>query len=106
MNKTLDGTGACFVSYTPSTNSLYLFNDSSSATLGPLTPGVAGSVQNSQCVLDAGGSSVTVAGNSVTLNAALTFKAAFAGTGSLHRIAVDAGGLDSGFQNQGTWTTQ
>src|SRR5204863_37856 len=51
FNNTLAADNACLVLYYQPTNSLYLYNDAGAALLGALTPGVAGTQQNSQCIL-------------------------------------------------------
>ena len=51
--------------------------DSAGMTFG--TAGVVGTASNSQCMLNAGSSSVTFAGNNLTLNVALTFSSTFVG---------------------------
>jgi hypothetical protein len=48
------------VLYYQPANLLYLFNDAGTALLGPLTAGIAGTLENNQCVLDAGASSIVI----------------------------------------------
>jgi len=93
----------CYVNYYGPKNQLFLINDAGTGSYGPLTPGVAGTVENSQCVLDAGASSVVRSGNTLTVRAALTFKAAFGGSKIVRLSATDLGGLSSGFVSLGTW---
>src|SRR5215472_15141805 len=79
-------------------------NDSGSAWLGPVTRGTNGTVQNSQCTVNAGRSSVVLSGNNLTLNLALTFNSSFAGTKSLYGWAPDNVRASSGLQQMGSWT--
>jgi hypothetical protein len=73
--------------------------------LGPLTPGVAGTVSNSQCTLNAATSSVSGSGNVLTLKVGLTFATAFAGVQQAYMYAIDLSGLETaGWQDRGTWT--
>ena len=65
------------VRYLKSLNQLFLLNDAGTVFLGPITPGVVGSLQNSQCALDGATSSAVVAGNNLTLNANITFQPIF-----------------------------
>jgi len=78
-------------------------NDAGNGWLGPILAGSAGTLQNSQCVLNGSGSSGTGSGNSLTLTVSLSFKPAFAGSKTVF-LAADGGGLTSGWQSRGTWT--
>ena len=94
----------CKVQYAPRAKTLYLEDDTGTTLLGPLTPGVAGTVSNSQCTLNAGTSSATGSGNTLTVNLALAFKSAFAGVQTAYMYAVDLSGAQTaGWQNRGTW---
>jgi len=104
FNATLNGVGACWVQYYRGSNELRLLNDNASAFFGPLTPGSAGVVQNSQCILDAAGSSVAASGTSLTLNAAITFKPGFAGSKAVYLSAIDAAGAVADWIQRGSWT--
>jgi hypothetical protein len=97
----------------PFGNLLYLANDAGSAWIMPgLTPGVAGTVSNSQCTLNAGSSSVSTPGvtggpiyyNELGLNVALTFNSTFTGLKNVYFYAAGYSGLNSGWVNDGTWT--
>jgi hypothetical protein len=112
INTKQSSANACYVYYQPSANLLYLANNAGSFSTPGLTPGVAGIVSNSQCTLDAGSSSISSAGNNLTVNVALSFSATFGGTPadnfvSTENVYVYATGLSSG-QNStwvraGTW---
>jgi hypothetical protein len=96
---------SCYVFYSRSTNKLYLQNNAANAWQGPLTPGVAGSVSNSQCTLNSGGSSISTSGTTLTVNIALTFQPVFAGTKNIYLFAVDSAGLKTAaWQLVGSWT--
>ena len=100
---TAPSTNSCLVYYDPGTNGLSLLNDAGTAyTVAAL--GSAGTLQNSQCAVALGGSSRTLSGNTLTLNVALTFTAAFSGVKNLVLYAANAGGVNSGWQSRGTWT--
>jgi 6-phosphogluconolactonase len=95
---------SCRVEYYRAANKLYLKNDDGRAFLGPVTPGVAGTLSNSQCTLNAGSSSVSGSGNTLTLNLDFSFQPAFAGTQGIYMYAIDQSGLTSpGRQSVGTW---
>jgi hypothetical protein len=94
----------CKVQFTPHANTVYLETDNGATLLGPVTPGVAGTVSNSQCTLDAGASSVSGLGNTITVNLALSFKPGFAGVQNAYMYAIDFSGLKTqGWQERGTW---
>ena len=104
LNSSLNAANGCYLLYERSTNRLWLRNDNDTVWLGPLTPGVAGTVENSQCIVNAGSSSASSAGNNLTLNMALTFKAAFAGAKTNFMWVSDLAGQSSGWQARGSWT--
>jgi hypothetical protein len=104
VNTSASGANACYVIYYPSTNRMFLYNDAGSAALSPgITPGIAGTVSNSQCTLSGVGSSVNTSGNNLTLSTALTFASGFTGQKSIYLYAAGSNG-NSGFVGKGTWT--
>jgi hypothetical protein len=102
INSKLTVTGACYFYYARGSNAIYLASDTG-VWQGPQTIGVAGTLQNSQCTVDAGASSSAASGNALTLNLALGFKAAFAGPKNIYMEVQDAT-ADSGWSLHGTWT--
>jgi len=60
-------------------------------------------LQNSQCSVNAAGSSVSAAGNTVTWVVGLTFKAGYAGSKNISASANDSSGLTSGWTAIGAW---
>ena len=105
INGSLTSANGCRVQYQQASNRLYLLNDAATASLGPLTPGVAGTLSNNQCTLDAGASSVSGAGNTLSLQVALSFTGPFAGLKNVYGDAADNGALNSGWKTLGTWNT-
>ena len=106
INSAQSSANACYVYYQPQGNHLYLASNAGTAWMTPaLTPGVAGAVSNSQCTLNAGSSSVTTAGNLLTLNATLTFSGTFAGPRNVYLYAAGGNGQSSGWVKEGTWVT-
>src|SRR5262249_39199715 len=79
INATLTVPNACYLFYIRAANTIYLASDSG-VWQGPLTIGSAGTLQNSQCSVNSTNSSVTAVGNTLTVNLALSFKAAFSGS--------------------------
>jgi hypothetical protein len=102
VNSSLSASGGCYLLYYPGPNVFYLANDAGTAWLGPVALGQAGSLQNSQCTVDAGSSSASGSGTNLTVNLALSFKPAFGGAKNVYMDAGD--GLDSGWQQRGSWT--
>ena len=102
IDATLTATAACYFFYTQGTNVIQLANDAGAWQAG-LTIGSAGTTQNSQCMLNAGTSSVTASGTTLTLNLALTFEPAFAGAKNVYMLALNAVG-NSNWDQRGTWT--
>ena len=92
----------CSVTYTRAQNALALLTDAGAAPTGTITPG-SGSQQNSQCVLNGSGSSVSTAGTILTLNLALTFLPAFNGNKNIYVQATNPFGSVN-WQAEGTWT--
>jgi hypothetical protein len=92
---------ACYFYYAPASNGLYLANDAG-AWQGFVTVGVAGTMQNSQCAVNAGASSVTTSGNNLILNLALSVKPAFAGSKNIYMEAQNVT-LNSGWVTRGVW---
>jgi hypothetical protein len=101
IGATLTGPAACYFFYTPSTNMIQLASDAGAFQAG-LAIGSTGTAQNSQCVLNAGASSVTASGTTLTLNLAITFEIAFSGLKNTYMLAVNAAG-NSGWIQRGTW---
>ena len=104
MNTTQSGVNACYVYYQPLGNHLFLANNAGTWITPALTPGVAGTASNSQCTLNAAASSVTMAGNNLTLNVALTFLGTFVDSRNVYLDAVDFSGLGSGWVKEGAFT--
>ena len=103
----LVGTGAsttfaCYVTYNQAANVFTLANDDPASGSQSVVPG-GSTAQNSQCTLTGAGSSVSVSGNNLTLNLALTFLPPFAGAKTVYQYAADAG-TNTGWIAQGSWT--
>jgi hypothetical protein len=103
-SSSLGEAGACSVRYLRAANTLWLRDDAGSAWLGPATPGASGTLENSQCALTLGSTAVSGSGTTLTLDLAVSFKSIFGGARNVYMYAVDVMGLDSGWQQRGTWT--
>jgi len=102
FNGSVTAANGCYVQYHPASNQLFLKNDAGTANLGPLTPGVAGTVANSQCTVSGIGSSYTTSGNDGTLVLALTFASGTAAN-NIYVFGGDKNGSNSGWVKEGTW---
>ena len=99
-----NGGYACWLQYDRSHNQLWLVNDTVTAPLGPLTPGTAGSAQNSQCTVDAGASTVAAFGPTLVLSVRLNFKTAFTGSKGMYLWSRSTTGAVTGWKSIGAWT--
>ena len=104
INPRMTGAQGCYVRYNQTANKLYLQNDAGTGTLGPLTPGSAGTLANSQCTLNGAGTTVSGAGATLTLNLSVSATSNFLGTRNIYMLAQDCRGVSSDWQNRGTWT--
>ena len=91
---------ACYVTYAGGV--LTLANDNPGSGSQVVTLG-GGSQQNSQCIVNGAGSSVSLAGSTLTLNISLTFLPGFAGAKTTYLYAADAG-ANTGWVARGAWT--
>ena len=103
INGVLTLGGACGGYYDVFNNILYINQDNGGAWVSPHALGQAGTIENSQCIIDTGASSVLKSGNTLTLNLAVSFKTGFVGTKTVYMNVGDQWGLGSGWQSRGTW---
>jgi hypothetical protein len=102
VNSSVSAVGGCYILYYRASNTLYLANDAGTAWLSPIVLGGSGTTQNSQCLVQSAGSGAISSGTDLTLNLALTFQTSFNGARNIYMEAYD--GLDSGWQQKGSWT--
>ena len=103
VNNPLGVANACYIYYARASNYLYLNNNAATSWLGPITMGTSATLQNSQCTVNAAGSSASGSGNNLTLNVSLTFQSSFTGAKQVW-IEVYDGTLDTGWGQIGVWT--
>jgi hypothetical protein len=109
-NSFLDGINACYIAYVPTgatTGYLYLVDDAGNggyAAGSPILLSSGGTLQNSQCSIATAGSSASASGNTLNLNLAITFKAAFAGNQVFYLAARNNSTGNSGWQAVGSVT--
>jgi hypothetical protein len=104
FNTSATFSAACFVTYSPGTNQLFLYNDAGTGASAAVTPGSSAQVSNSQCTLKGTGSSFSKSGNNLTLSVALTFTGKFSGQKKVYLYAWGNDGLNSNWVQKGTWT--
>jgi hypothetical protein len=93
---------SCLLYYSRGTSMLYLLDDGQTWMAGAL--GSSTLLQNSQCAVSLSGSSATFSGNSLTLNLAMTFSAAYSGAKNIYMYAQNDANQNSGWQDRGDWT--
>ena len=101
-NEVLAPNRSCYTYFDRASNSIYLMNDAGSAWFGPARLGTATTLANSQCRLTVGASSSTGSGANLTLRLALTFLQR--GAKAIYTYTQDSTGLNTGWQQRGTWT--
>ncbi len=104
FNASVSSGSACYVTYSPSTNQMFLYTNAGTSTSAAITPGSSATASNSQCTLNGAGSSFSISGNNLTLNVSLTFSSAFAGTKNIYMHATGNLGTTVGWTKKGTWT--
>jgi hypothetical protein len=105
FNWAIDGTNGCYVQYIRGANVLYLVNDAGTVRLGGYAPGTSGAfIENSQCKIDVGATSVTGAFNTLTVHPSMLFKSTFPGPQSIFMFMNDQVNEVSGWQTVGSWT--
>jgi len=96
------GANSCMVYYERATRRVYLLNNAGTDWLSGALG--SGTLENSQCAIALGSSSVALSGTTLTLNLAMTFKSVFGGAKNTYMFANASGGLSSGWQDRGDWT--
>ena len=109
-NNFLDGIAACYVAFAPTSatsGQLYLVDDAGDGGYvsgSPIALPSSSTLQNSQCTINAAGSSVTASGNTLTLNLAITFSSSFTGNRVFYLAARNNSTGNSGWQAVGSVT--
>ncbi len=103
-NDTAIPSGACHGFYDRPSNALYLYDDALTTPGTALTPGTAGTRQNSQCAISGAASSVSAVGNDLTLTLTITRQGAYTtGTKSLYAWITDSANTGTGWLLASTW---
>lgn len=105
INTSATASSSCLVTVFPLTGQISLANNNGVGSAGTLVLGTPGTLQNSQCSIDAAASTGSFSGNTYNLQLAVTFGAIFTGAKNLYGYAATSfGALNSGYQLLGTWT--
>jgi hypothetical protein len=110
IHSSLNGIGACYVAFAPTSatsGQLYLVDDAGDgryASGSPISLPSSSTVQNSQCTINAAGSSVSATGNTLTLTLAITFSSSFTGDQVFYLAARNNSTGNSGWQAVGSVT--
>jgi hypothetical protein len=98
------GQAYCYVHYDVQGNSFWLYSDVEGFFKGPVSPGTASNtLQGSLCALNTLGSSVSGYGSQLRVNANVVFKQAK--VLNVYMRAYTMAGVDTGWVQEGTWTT-
>lgn len=100
----VNGANACLIEVNTVSRTIRLMNDAGDGwtNLQPVAP-FAEDLSNSQCTVIPGSMSIESVGNEVTVRAPIKFSPSFAGGKKIYLKAVDAGGLESLFEERGQW---
>jgi hypothetical protein len=102
FNSTPNVANGCSVVYNRAANTFSLLTDAGGPPAGSITPG-SGTQQNSHCVLNGAASSVSAAGNVLTLNLAVAFQPPMAGATNIYMQSANLSS-STGWALSGTWT--
>jgi hypothetical protein len=97
------GGASCLVYYDRASNMIAVLNDAGTAYNSGMA-GASGTVMNSRCSITLMNTTRTVSGNTLTLNLAMSFTGAFSGATDVFLYGANTAGLNSGWQQRGTWT--
>jgi hypothetical protein len=100
---TQSGANSCLVYYDRGSNTVSLRNNANTGWVGPVTLGTAGTIENSQCIINTGSSGAGATGMTLTVNLDVNFKAAFAGSKAVFGEVLDSVNVSSGYQPLGVW---
>ena len=106
FNTSLTGANACYIRYNRASNLLSVADNSGanwSPGIAPDSSGTTGDF-NPNCTVNGTGSSFKGTGTQLEVTASVTFQSTFAGTKNQYMVAYDNEGLNTVWQQYGTWT--
>jgi len=103
FNTSISGANACYIHYN---GLLYVADSSGSNWSSGIVPGSSGTTGNFNpyCTINANGSGFSGSGTQLALTVSVTFQTSFAGTKNEYLIGYDNQGLNTTWQQMGTWT--
>jgi hypothetical protein len=105
INSTLTGASACYFIWEPGANTIDMVDDTgSNVTRMPV--GGSGTLSNSQCSIPASTVSASIASNTITVAATVTFTGSFAGAKNIWSTWYSGGAQQGGWPNIGSWNVQ
>ena len=104
VNSSLAAASGCYVEFNRAANTFRLQNDAGSAWLGPITPGSAASLSNSQCTISGNGASSVAFGNYLSVTIPTSFAFTFGGAKTSFGYDYDNAMNGSGWITTGSWT--
>jgi hypothetical protein len=96
-------TNSCIVVYNHAQNTLALLTDSGGQPPSTITLPSSAVAQNSQCILNGSGSSVSVGASQIALNLSIGFTETYTGSKTVYGAATDASGYSSGWASLGSY---
>ena len=104
VNSSLSAASGCEVEFNRAANTFRLQNDAGSGWLGPITPGSAVSLSNSQCTISGNGASSVAFGNYLSVTIPTSFAFGFGGAKTSFGYDYDNAMNGSGWITTGSWT--
>jgi hypothetical protein len=107
FNTSASGANACYIHYDRASNQLSVADSSGANWSTGITPGEKRTTDNfsPNCTLNGDGSSVHTSGTELAVTASVAFQPSFSGDKNRYLIAYDNAGLNSEWQQFGTWKT-
>ncbi|MGQ9518632.1 MAG: S8 family serine peptidase [Candidatus Fervidibacter sp.] len=98
------GNSLLAAAYLPSINRLYLLNDEGNRWIGGYPPGSPNAIRNRQGLLDCQSTTVSISGDTFTVNWSFIPDGSWAGTTQkVYLLAEDKSGERVGWEQKGTW---
>ena len=93
------GWQSLYAKYDSLTNLLSLYNDTGTALVGSFAPGSAHTLSNSLGTLDCANTTVSLSGNTLTVNWSIALKATMSGSNKFMLQSVDKANAMTGYQS-------
>ena len=106
FNTSISGANACYIHYNRASNLLSVADNSGANWSTGIVPGSSGTTGtfSPNCTVNGTGSSVNPSGTQLALTTSVTFQSTFSGAKNRYLIAYDNAGLNTTWQQFGTWT--